>query len=96
MPPDQAAMESLHACRIGPKPLTTVLSSRLVALSRSPDARRIVRTIHLRTNGTEVDDLVIKVKDSQEKRLHQEAQWLRSGGSIGQTDYETRKFSVSY
>jgi hypothetical protein len=56
-PKNQAARgERLHFCRIGPKPITTVLSSRLVALSRCPDADSFYMRQRSDGNGPKVSE----------------------------------------
>jgi hypothetical protein len=46
--------ELLHCCHIGPRPIPPCSPSRLVALSRSPDADYILPASETQWNGTEV------------------------------------------
>jgi hypothetical protein len=46
--------ERLHFCRIGPKPIPPCSPSRLVALSRCPDATYILTALASGDNGTKV------------------------------------------
>src|ERR1019366_2016859 len=50
--------ERLHIRRIGPKPIPPCSPSRLVALSRCPDAMCILRGLAARENGTKVLNVI--------------------------------------
>ena len=50
--------ERLHCCRIGPKPIPPCSPSRLVALSRSPDAVCILVGLAAQENGTKVLNVI--------------------------------------
>src|ERR1039458_4732210 len=55
MPPTiRRLVENFALCRIGPRPIPPCSPSRLVALSRCPDATYILTAPALRENGTKV------------------------------------------